>query len=296
MTIQEYILVKEITMNKQLILLVALLSGISVVAMERTKEIPPEKEASQNKEESRVKILLSDSEDLETGHEVTIPFRLAKLIGALNELVEDPKTKDSVFPLPNVTLVQWRFIEPHLERMYGIIHDASQTAQLRQEITTEFRKLDVKSLIGVICASDYLEIPILLESACEVVKQSALDKVSWEELKEVPVYSRNQIIMHNVLMLLGPVPLKELCLCRGHSFSVPSVCVAQDGKIVSGSNDYTVRVWDMLGNQLAICKGHESLVTSVCVTSDGKIVSGSYDHTVRVWDMQGNRLAECRGA
>ena len=27
----------------------------------------------------------------------------------------------------------------------------------------EFRKLDIKSLIGLICASDYVEIPLLLE-------------------------------------------------------------------------------------------------------------------------------------
>ena len=26
---------------------------------------------------------------------------------------------------------------------------------------------------------------------------------------------------------------------------------------------------------------------SVCVTKDGKIVSGSHDRTIRVWDMQG---------
>ena len=46
-------------------------------------------------------------------------------------------------------------------------------------------------------------------------------------------------------------------------------------KIASGSEDKTVRVWDMQGNQLAICRGHDDLVLSVCVTNDGKIVSGS---------------------
>ena len=40
-----------------------------------------------------------------------------------------------------------------------------------------------------------------------------------------------------------------------------SVCVTKDGKIVSGSWDRTVRVWDMQGNQLAICRGHENWVS-----------------------------------
>ncbi len=69
---------------------------------------------------------------------------------------------------------------------------------------------------------------------------------------------------------------KELAICRGHEGGVTSVCVTKDGKIVSGSYDKTVRVWDMEGNELAICRGHEDWVMSVCVTKDGKIVSGSW--------------------
>ena len=46
---------------------------------------------------------------------------------------------------------------------------------------------------------------------------------------------------------------------------VYSVCVTKDGKIVSGSDDKTVRVWDMQGNQLAVCRGHEeSGLFSLC--------------------------------
>ena len=68
---------------------------------------------------------------------------------------------------------------------------------------------------------------------------------------------------------------QELAVCGGHEESVMSVCVTKDGKIVSGSDDRTVRVWDMQGNELAVCRGHEDPVWSVCVTNDGKIVSSS---------------------
>ncbi len=281
-------------MNKKLILLMGLLSIISVVAMEDIKEIPVLQEASHNAEESRVKIRLTDSQYLETTHEVAIPVSLAKLIGALNkDLVEEPALKDSAFPLPNVTIVQWQIIEPLLEHVYRISQDASQAVQFREALMTEFRKLDVKSLIGVIYASDYLEIPILLESACDVVKRVALGKILWEELEVLPRDIRNQIIMHSVLMLLGPVPARELALCRGHEDDVYSVCVTEESKIFSGSRDKTARVWDMQGNQFAVCRRDENPFTSFCVTKDGKIVSGSYDNTVRVWDMEGKELAVC---
>jgi WD40 repeat protein len=42
----------------------------------------------------------------------------------------------------------------------------------------------------------------------------------------------------------------------------------------------------MQGNDLAVCRGHEAYVWSVSVTGDNKIVSGSGDNTVRVWDIE----------
>ncbi len=62
-----------------------------------------------------------------------------------------------------MSLVQWRLIEPQLERVYDITHGASQAGQLRTALIIDFRKLDVKSLIGVIYASDYLAIPHSLD-------------------------------------------------------------------------------------------------------------------------------------
>ncbi len=124
-------------MNKKLVLLVALLSGIAVVAMDQTKEMAPRKEASRNEEETRVKICLTDSANSDILHEVEMPIRLAKLMGTLNELVEDPKTRGSVFPLPNITLVEWHLIEPQLERVYGITHDGINVVHLRKEIIAE---------------------------------------------------------------------------------------------------------------------------------------------------------------
>ncbi len=283
-------------MKKKFILLVALLPDISVMAMDHIKEMPPGKETSRNEEEIRVKICLIDSAHSDTPHEVEIPVRLAKLIGALNnDLMEDSKTKDSIFPLPNMTLAEWQLIEPLLERVYDITHEEINADPLRKEIIAEYNKLDAKSLIELIRALDYADIPLLLEIACNVVKQSALDKISWEELELLPGHIRNLIIMYKVLMLHGPAPVIKLAVCKGHRRRVTSVCVT-DGKIVSGSDDNTVRIWDMQGNQLAECRGHQGEVTSVCITADGKIVSGSRDKTVRVWDMQGNLLVGCSGS
>jgi hypothetical protein len=87
-------------------------------------------------------------------------------------------------------------------------------------------------------------------------------------------------------------------LLTGHQRGVRSVAVSPDGRrIVSGSDDHTVAVWDLEGGTLIYrLTGHEAAVRSVAVGPDNRhIVSGSEDHTVAVWDPElEQRLAVLR--
>jgi len=69
---------------------------------------------------------------------------------------------------------------------------------------------------------------------------------------------------------------------------VLSVAVTADGRTaVSGSQDKSVRVWDLAsGEERSTLTGHTGPVWSVAVTADGRTaVSGSEDRSVRVWDL-----------
>ncbi len=74
---------------------------------------------------------------------------------------------------------------------------------------------------------------------------------------------------------------------KGHVDAVNSVAFSPDGmRIVSGSSDTTLRVWDAATSQPigVSMQGHEKAVMSVAFSPDGtRIVSGSNDTTMRLW-------------
>ena len=78
-----------------------------------------------------------------------------------------------------------------------------------------------------------------------------------------------------------------------------SVTFSKDGsKIVSGSEDKSVQVWDTsTGVALQYLNGHTRRVNSVAFSHDGiHIVSGSDDNSVRVWDAStGAQLQQLTG-
>ena len=80
---------------------------------------------------------------------------------------------------------------------------------------------------------------------------------------------------------------QEKLSLNGHTEGVTSVAISSDGtRIVSGSNDGTVKVWDAAtGHEIFSFEGHTADVMSVAISSDDtRIVSGGVDNTVKVWD------------
>lgn len=72
---------------------------------------------------------------------------------------------------------------------------------------------------------------------------------------------------------------------KGHSSLVLSVIFSPDGRlVVSGSRDYTIKVWDTAtGTLRQTLESHLNSVLSVIFSSDGRLLaSASLDHTIKV--------------
>ncbi|MBZ5525403.1 MAG: WD40 repeat domain-containing protein [Acidobacteriia bacterium] len=79
----------------------------------------------------------------------------------------------------------------------------------------------------------------------------------------------------------------------GHSNTVFGLAFDNTGRLLSGSADGRVKIWDPLtGRELLALAGHTSSVASVAVSPNGKMAAtASWDHTVKIWSLGGHRDA-----
>lgn len=84
---------------------------------------------------------------------------------------------------------------------------------------------------------------------------------------------------------------------QGHTDWIRCVTATEDGLAVSGSDDSSLRVWDLRsGDCLHELKGHSGWIRCAAVTGDGIAISGSNDNTLRVWNLRtGDCLHELEG-
>jgi len=79
---------------------------------------------------------------------------------------------------------------------------------------------------------------------------------------------------------------------EGHSEDIKQIAWSPDGRILaSGSEDKTIRLWDMqTGQTLQTLTGHSDVVTSIEWSRDGSTLApGSWDDRILVWNKQTRR-------
>jgi len=112
--------------------------------------------------------------------------------------------------------------------------------------------------------------------------------IQWElnyEGTTVQVKNENDDLVDKVLV---GKPLKSL---HGHNHFVSSLALNSDStKLVSGSWDKTIRLWDIPSSKSEIIfKGHTKDVLSVAFSHDERLIfSGAMDNTLKYWNTKGD--------
>jgi len=78
---------------------------------------------------------------------------------------------------------------------------------------------------------------------------------------------------------------KCLRTLEGHTTCASVLMALPDQKLASGSDDKTVRVWNLQRGGCDVLQGHNKAVTCLAILHDSKLASGSLDTTVRVWSL-----------
>jgi len=82
--------------------------------------------------------------------------------------------------------------------------------------------------------------------------------------------------------------LQEKCELTLEDHSEVMCCsVLFDGRIVSGSRDFTLKIWNINTGECELTlKGHMDSIVACSVLPNGKIISGSVDKTIKIWNIQ----------
>ena len=74
---------------------------------------------------------------------------------------------------------------------------------------------------------------------------------------------------------------------KGHDDWIASLCELSGNKLISGSNDHKLKVWNISNDSLIPIKtleGHDDNVYQVISLTKDIIAFGSVDQTIKIWD------------
>ena len=94
---------------------------------------------------------------------------------------------------------------------------------------------------------------------------------------------------HGDIIILNAITGSQTGVFSGHTNRILSLMFSSDGtSLVSGSADYTVKLWDIqTGGIVKTFSGHSNWVYSISISADcTRIASGSRDMTIHLWDIQ----------
>ena len=188
----------------------------------------------------------------------------------------------------------WKYYQNHLALNYAAdlmddktadkLWEANRTTQQRSKPGTKPNHAATSTLLELIKRRNAKE--QVLDFSGMDLRGYSLTKHLGDDDSGLPLFRKAELSCNTKLD-------KATFLSEGHHDSIECLVCLSNGRIVSGSVDCTLRIWDDTTVKcLKTLKGHTDTVTCISVLLDGRIVSGSKDDTLRVWDTENEECLE----
>lgn len=107
-----------------------------------------------------------------------------------------------------------------------------------------------------------------------------------------PFNSLHGYLSYNIFQVWEIASKKVLAAFKGHAGAVQSLDLSPDGNIlVTGSNDCSVRIWNMRDGSSKVLSTEGNIFTLVRFTPNGCYVAASnMDRFLRIWDVRSGQL------
>ena len=117
---------------------------------------------------------------------------------------------------------------------------------------------------------------------------------NYERIESLLKINDNTIAVgsHHTIRVFNTDNKKELYSLVGHEKSVCTMIKISEDKIVSGSYDNLIKIWDINSHSCEYTLyGHDTTVFVVLLLQDGKLASGSgsRDRALKIWDLENKR-------
>ncbi len=170
-----------------------------------------------------------------------------------------------------------------------------------QSLLADFEQFGTSSLHDLIARTIRLTTSICARDQAQLLPQLYGRLMACQDpMTEQFLIDAKRLVSRPAILTARPSltpPGAENARLEGHLDSVRVLAVMRDGRLASGSDDRTVRLWDVnIGKEIARFDGHTASVRALAVLSDDQLASASDDNSIRVWDVQtGAEIAKRTG-
>jgi WD40 repeat protein len=88
------------------------------------------------------------------------------------------------------------------------------------------------------------------------------------------------------------VKVQEEKTLTGHTDTIWCLIQLADGRLATGSDDKTIKIWNLQTNYCITLSGHTNTVRCLIQLSNGWLASGSDDYSIKLWDINTGRCLD----